>query len=582
MPNLVRSIVAFWLFLGPTPASIGSERFGDIEVHAEFPRNRDLPHGYLEYWISVVNHSSVSAHEVTLIIPKDKASGHLRSISRSVVVGPSERMAVSLWQPSVRMMGENMTLAVDGEEQRDAVSMEITRDPFPTRRPVPEPLRLVSSSVGNEYRQGAINSKNLEWWRELIPFIASDPPISKWSEHWFTYSSFDGVVVTSGEWKEAPPAVKSALWRYVECGGSLFILGPGEVPSGWRGRTETQSGLSISYLGFGVQVSSGELDIDRLSADQLSILKKHWYQSYNPWRRRLDLEGANRVFPVVDNLDVPVRTLLLVMLLFVVVIGPVNILVLSRRRRRVWLLWTIPAVSAATCLAVSVTAVWSEGWTARVRSATLTVLDEDSQRAATLGWMAFYSPLTSGGGLHFSYDTELTPQIARDISGPGWRSLDWTRDQHLSAGWIQARVPAHFMIRRGEHRRERLGIQAQDGKLISVVNGLGSAIQTVWVADAEGRIYSAASVPAGAKAPLLPDRIAPNAAGTASALRATFASSWIESIEAVAAHPERFMLPHSYVALLDDTPFAEPGLPEKGTKRADRTLVYGILKGLGP
>jgi len=42
------------------------------------------------------------------------------------------------------------------------------------------------------------------------------------------------------------------------------------------------------------------------------------------------------------------------------------------------------------------------------------------------------------------------------------------------------------------------------------------------------------------------------------------------------------MLPHSYVALLDDTPFAEPGLPEKGTKRADRTLVYGILKGLGP
>lgn len=579
MVRIIRSIIAISLLLGSTSPLMGRVRFGDIEIHAESPSDLETTHGYAEHRISVVNHSREQAHQVTLILPEESQSfTGVRSISRTVEVGPSAKMVVSLWQPPLNMQGANISVLIDGEEQRDSVSVPMLRHAFFEPGP---PKLWISSSVQNSgfrgFREKLIKTTTSGRRRQPSDSIgAADLPMSEWSTHWLSYSRFDGIVVRSDEWKEAPPSVTSALWNYVECGGSLFIVGPVDVPSPWRARTETQSGLSVSYVGFGVCISSGTLDLPDLNPDQWSMLNTFWTQSTTPWLRHLDLEAANTAFPVVDKLDVPVRDMLFILLLFVIVIGPVNLLVLSRKRRRVWLLWTIPAISAVTCLAVFVTAIWSESWTARARTTTLTVLDEESHRAATIGWFAFYAPLTPGDGLHFGYNTELTPQIANTRS-PGFRTLDWTGDQHLKDGWIQARVPAHFVVRRGETRRERLGIQMQDKRLVSVLNGLGTGIQKVWIADAEGQVYFAERVPAGAKTPLFP--APPKASGKARALREVFASDWIATIDAMAVRPEAFLLSNSYLALLEGAPFAEPGLTRRGTERTDRTLVYGILKG---
>src|SRR5205823_12860439 len=92
------------------------------------------------------------------------------------------------------------------------------------------------------------------------------------------------------------------------------------------------------------------------------------------------------------------------------VIGPVNISLLSRWKRRIWLLWTVPLLSGFTVLAVFGYMLLSEGWSRHLRIETITVLDESTLRAATVGWTAFYSPVTPGDGLHFSYDTEVTLQ----------------------------------------------------------------------------------------------------------------------------------------------------------------------------
>ena len=47
-----------------------------------------------------------------------------------------------------------------------------------------------------------------------------------------------------------------------------------------------------------------------------------------------------------------------------------------------------------------------------MRAEGLTVLDEAAGRASTVGWIGFYTPLAPRDGLHFSPDTELTPQVA--------------------------------------------------------------------------------------------------------------------------------------------------------------------------
>ena len=72
----------------------------------------------------------------------------------------------------------------------------------------------------------------------------------------------------------------------------------------------------------------------------------------------------------------PVKGLFVLVLLFTIGIGPVNIWVLSRYRKRIWLWWNVPAVSLLTCLAVFCYALLAEGWTPRGKIASLTVLDE--------------------------------------------------------------------------------------------------------------------------------------------------------------------------------------------------------------
>src|SRR6185369_4423911 len=154
-------------------------------------------------------------------------------------------------------------------------------------------------------------------------------------------------------------------------------------------------------------------------------------------------------------------------------------------------------------LVVFVYSYLREGITPDTRIAGLTVLDQANRRAATVGITAFYCPLTPSQGLFFSSDTEATPLVETwNYQNGTERDLDWTQSQHLGRGWVSARVPAHFQLRKSETRRERLQVENLNGQL-TVVNGLGAAIQALWFADANAHVYTAANIPAGQKANLV-------------------------------------------------------------------------------
>ena len=167
------------------------------------------------------------------------------------------------------------------------------------------------------------------------------------------------------------------------------------------------------------------------------------------------------------------------------------------------MLWTTPAISLITCLAVFAYATFAEGWNRHARTEGLTLLDERSRRATTIGWTAFYSALTPSDGLHFGYESELTP-LAQSMTTNNARTVDWTHDQHLANGWVIARVPAHFMIRKSETRRERVTVRKGTDTALRIVNGLGADINQLWLADRDGTIYSATNIPAGVEAALTP------------------------------------------------------------------------------
>lgn len=539
-PYSILFLTAVWLCYTES-STFAQKHFDDIIITPELTPSGSSFHGYAEYRINVSNRSPDKAHHVTLALPKSNSGmfgNRIRKITRSVIVGPSATARVTLFQPAVSLDGYGLEVTIDGEVQDEPVPLSIGNHgsqnnvfvrhrvagmPHAVRSGNPEIRLLISRSVDTADLHAHVG-KQLNTSRSTggfspsggvpHPFAPSSSgtgyeiidlglPVSAWSSSWLGYSRYDSVIVTGDDVRRMPPEVQSALWRYVECGGALLVLGGRELPNSWGLKAATDTTEFVNYhVGFGQCIVTADVNTIHLTPEQWSEIVFSWLKTKIPVRTGRSVEGANSMFPVVERLGVPVRGMYLLMLLFAVTIGPVNLMVLSRKKRGIWMLWTVPAISLMTCLAVFVYATFAEGWERHARIEGLTLLNEKTHRATTIGWAAFYSALTPSDGLHFSYETELTPQIASPPFGGTPRSVDWTRGQHLASGWMTARVPAHFMLRKSEVRRERVTVRRGKDNRLSVVNGLGADIRQFWLADNDGEIYFGKDIPAGAETEL--------------------------------------------------------------------------------
>jgi len=414
---------------------------------------------------------------------------------------------------------------------------------------------------------------------EIISCLRAELPIADWSEHWLAYTPFDLIALTAEEFQGLPAAVATAVWRYVEAGGELIIFGDTAVPAPWKSAARKfNSDLTECSVGFGRCLVSTQPNINELREETLEHLRQNAREAALFWQTMApDDEAANRIFPVIENVKIPVRGMVLIMLGFVIVIGPVNLIWLSRRNRRTWMLWTIPAISFGTTLLVFVYSLLREGVTPDTRVRSLTLIHQASRAAVTVGAAGFYCPLTPNRGLSFEYDTEITPLVRAAYRASGTRrELDWTQTQHLRRGWISARVPAHFRVRKAETRRERLQLE-KSGDRLEVINGLGGLIDSLWLADARGNIFQARSIAAGQKATLTPTGRAiqgQEKAGPRQLLRdASFAVK-------LPADTEKFLQPGTYLANLEGNPFVEPGLGSADRPERNRAsaVVFGVLE----
>jgi hypothetical protein len=254
-------------------------------------------------------------------------------------------------------------------------------------------------------------------------------------------------------------------------------------------------------------------------------------------------------------------------------------------KRKMWLLWTVPALSLLTCGLVFGYATFGEGFSAKGRTETLTILDETNHRATTIGLTGFYSPLTPSGGLHFSTQTEVSPELGdsqdyrysrrRPDSRLQGYSVDWTTDQHLTGPWVQARVPAHFAVRKCSTQRERLVVRRNPDGSMTATNGLGAAIEQLYVADASGRLWEASNIAAGAEATLA--TTSRHASAKWGALRQLLGGGREKTMRSPVERPEEFLVPNSYAASLESCPFLEQALGSVRELRQHATVV-GFMK----
>ncbi len=562
-------------------------RYGDINIAVHTHSKEDSFHGYYEHRMTVFNHSPSASHRVTIELPFESRSSirgnYIRSIRRTVSVAPQTKAHVSIFQPPLPVHGSRAKVSVDGIAASQFLDIRRGRHGGNNRK---MKVVLVSGSLNRDnlysrlknLHSGPKKKKSRQKRKEIL--VRAEHDIRMWSTHWLGYSRYDGIMMQVADWTTAPEAVKTALVSYVKTGGTLTLLGnPEDFSYQCVVQTEARDNMIIYAGGFGRLIVIPVDDVNALNTFHLNYLIDDWRITQLPFGQINNETAANNAFPIIDGFDMNLKAFLWFMLIFVVLAGPLNLFILHRHNKKIWLVWTFPLIALLTAASVFGFALLSEGLDADVKISGVTLLNQTEHEAVTLGMAAFYCRMTPSDGLRFSYQTELTPLVSRGYSRSGAaRTIDLTGEQHFTSGWITARVPAHFMVRKIEKRRERLQVIWQsDGRPI-VVNGLGAPIDRLFLADTQGKVYSGHQIPVGASV-ILDDAFAHvnPSIPLEKFLRPTYiAFAKNRQLEWLLNKEQTYVTPNTYIAQIDGCPFIEKGLTDPDNLELS-AIVFGVF-----
>ena len=535
--------------------------------------------GELRYRLT--NVSSNAMPEVALSYPTSSyGGGVLESMRRSVALQPGETRTLSMPVPPLEFYSGD-TVQVNYRGRKDFVNAPA--------RSFRGTGHYHHSSMGGEVLPSVLVSHSLNH-RDLQSAIDRVGPatrgtasqgtvkhelgMSEWSSNWMAYGHFDALVLSATDYDNLQAPAREAVHRYTELGGCLIVIGTTSLPRSWNkdptSRTsDTQphhAGLGRAYLIKGTKIN------DVRDGFWKAMLTGTW-KTGQERNRIVDYNILEQGARVIDNLRIPVLPLFLLMLGFAILIGPINLWYLNRRKKRIWMLWTVPVISAITCGLVFLFSLLSEGVRPSRSTLSYTLLDQSNGHAATIGAIGVYAPLTPSRGFRFDSDTEVRPVSSSKMNG----QISYGTDQHFSRGWARARVPIYFQLRRSETTKLRLQVQSVDKQEAVVVNGLGHPVEALWLTDQDGKVFHATDIAAGAKATLRP-------LGRSSKGSDRFAAKNLEEIS-IKAQPKadklgnlalRHLDANQYLAVIESD---NPMLPKiiKAKTKDDRALIHGLF-----
>lgn len=378
---------------------------------------------------------------------------------------------------------------------------------------------------------------------------------SRLPSNWLGFTSLRAVFIGPGEWGQLGDDQKAALLTWTAAGGDLFfvdgdvnaLVGPAQravtaddrpVRAYFFGRVHPLASESVAPGGLATVVAAA----DKLQDDNWAL----------PANRARDwgiivARGFRLPIPGIDG--VPARAYLTILILFSLLIGPVNYWFLWRRGRQVLLVLTAPVISAVFIVLLAGYVIAGEGLGVHGRAVTFTMLDQARAQASMRASVSLYAAgMTPAGGLRFARDIAVFP-IGRDGTGGRERQvLDLTDAQSFSAGVIEARSPTNFEQIGVRPARERLTFSREAGGM-GVVNGLGVTVTTL-VYRAGGTAYTLTDrLPPGGRAIMTTDPVAADAVVPQDMpLSARF-------VHLFGNQPEG-----SYLAVVDRSPFWDPGV----------------------
>ncbi len=540
---------------------LSAEDFGPVSIEIAPPMlTGSQPDG--SYNTCEFRIANKSTKPVEIFFSLNIQSSNRLEVTRSVLVPPGAIGSTSLYHPAFEgyIRDSSLDIYIDRVRQKHTLSNQLR-----TRSYGPTIAALVSPSLKLEDYQRL----------RLISHTAQSTSISllQWGQHLRDYIGLRQIYLSAAD--RLHPQTESAIGQWIRLGGTLIMLvepdapWPENIPGADKGFHQESLGWGTIVYCRPVNPSQKEAVAKFLKDDEKQNPKLDTWRQPPPAKElptlgtpaeslRSYLKSSGH--PLYDgkmdllpNLtEVPLRLLFVVMLVFVLLIGPLNFWYLRRKKKEPWILVTTPVISLIFCVLVILFITFSEGWYSRGRAIAITLLDQTAQQAVTRAWVSVYAPISPRGGFKFSHEDCL------EFGHTGSPKLNLNESQHYMSGLLVPRVPLDYELKRVETRRERLQVQGVEKGQLRLVNGLGGSLQSLAVVAKDGKIYrSQGTIEAGAATAL-------SDSGMKSVAKAFFPSSLKSEFQALPANLALVVLakslPPGYYAALADAPlFFSPG-----------------------
>ncbi len=322
----------------------------------------------------------------------------------------------------------------------------------------------------------------------LYEFETVDP--ARWPADWRVWSSFRNLVLTGEDYDALDGARRNALHEWVAQGGYLLV---DRVP------VQSASGGVMTSVGFG-RIYNPPRD---LKGDLMSVAASNSQQRNAPWAK------VARLLTNDDRADwaltKPVLVLVGFLVLFGIVVGPVNVFFFAPASRRQRLFVTVPVLSIGASLVLGLIIVVKDGFGGQGTRRSLVMLMPGENKA-----LVFQQQVSRTGVLmrkEFSLPADTMIAMG-DGGSSGVDSVQQLRrdGESLSGAWFTSRATQSHDLRRITPTRARVELVAGGtvGEAPVVQSSVTAVLRDFRYVDKQGKRWVADELPPGRRVTLSP------------------------------------------------------------------------------
>ena len=412
------------------------------------------------------------------------------------------------------------------------------------------------NGITYKYRYRQSNEKNEKPPYGFSASLFAGKP-ADWPRDWRCYSTYDAVLATRREYDELPAEAKDALEIYRMLGGAVIAVeGEGTFEN------EASAVLALKEIDRSADALAGDLNLAR------GYYGKYASASFSEELKRIPIEAKSTI---------PVKSLILILAVFSLLIVPLAVFCSVKRNSRMKLLAILPGAAALFAAAIAAFAYWFFGTTPSVRLQSVTILDQTSKKALTRGQFAIFSPVSLKDGLSFPEDSTFRMRSVRGDGGSLDPRMESAGEFRLGGSWITPLVTTFFDFERASPRPERLDFRASPAG-VTVVNLLGAKV--AWgVANVGGALWEFRDVPPGGEVQAeRPLAVVKKPSATKEYHPFGGSTSHGRDWKACMAHAREAICdipPGSYIAEVDGSPFFPNPVRKTDANASEAGLVYG-------